>query len=198
VFLIFVFATFYALSIVPRISNASESAECAFENVNWSVDPSGNWTAGGVFGSPEIPVTRLPLCSSANTSNLGFAIPSLGDILTFFIRAFFAIAGISALFYLLLGAFAWITSGGDKDSIKATREKIQAAIIGLILIVAVLALIWTLEQVVFAKRICLGVSCPVTIPGLIKPNTGTPPNSVCCTCSNGTDIVNLSTGEACP
>ena len=139
-----------------------------------------------------------PACSTVNVKDLGFAIPSLGDILTFFIRAFFAIAGISALFYLLLGAFAWITSGGDKDSITAAREKIQAAIIGLILIVAVLALIWTLEQVVFAKRICLGVSCPVTIPGLIKPNTGTPTNSVCCTCSNGTDIVNLSIGESCP
>src|SRR3989338_1761481 len=116
--------------------------------------------------------TTYSACSTVNVKDLGFAIPSLGDILTFFIRAFFAIAGISALFYLLLGAFAWITSGGDKDSITAAREKIQAAIIGLILIVAVLALIWTLEQAVFAKRICLGVSCPVTIPGLIQPNTG--------------------------
>src|SRR3989344_8938009 len=101
VILIFVFAAFYALSILPRTSNAFESKECKYEEVTWS-QVNGGWVAGEITGSPEIPNSKLPLCTSVNTGNLGFAIPSLGDILTFFIRAFFAIAGISALFYLLL------------------------------------------------------------------------------------------------
>jgi len=104
-----------------------------------------------------------------NTKELGFQIPSLGDVLTFAIRIFFVIAGLAALFYMLLGAFAWISSGGDKDSVTAAREKIQAAVIGLIMIVAVLAIVWTLEQVIFNRRICLGVSCPLTIPSLLVP-----------------------------
>ena len=143
-------------------------------------------TMGAVFGGVEAVVTvrpdavacgltafpanasNFPACSEVEVSSLGFQIPTLGDILTFAIRAFFAIAGLAALFYMLLGAFAWVTSGGDKDAITAAREKIQAAVVGMILLVAVLAVIWTLEQVIFKRRICLGLSCSVTLPGLIE------------------------------
>ncbi|CAN5161085.1 hypothetical protein BH09PAT2_BH09PAT2_01880 [soil metagenome] len=121
----------------------------------------------------------IPACQSVNANALGFKIPSLGDLLTFAIRGFFAIAGIAALFYMLIGAFGWVTSGGDKDSIGAARDRIQAALVGMILIVAVLALIWTLEQVIFKKRICLGLSCPVTLPGLIETGDG---QRYCCSC----------------
>ncbi len=125
-------------------------------------------------------VTDVPACQSVDIGALGFKIPSLADILTFAIRAFFAIAGIAALFYMLIGAFGWVTSGGDKDSITAARERIQAAVIGMILIVAVLALIWTLEQVIFQRRVCLGLSCPVTLPGLIE--TANVSQEFCCAC----------------
>jgi len=121
-------------------------------------------------------------CTTIQTSELGFQIPSLGDILTFAIRAFFVIAGLAALFYLLLGALGWVTSGGDKDAVTAAREKIQAAVVGMILIVGVLAIIWTLEQVIFKRRICLGLSCPLTLPGLIEVSSG----SNCCVCPDST------------
>jgi hypothetical protein len=105
-----------------------------------------------------------------DSSALGFKIPSLGDILTFAIRGFFVVAGLAALFYMLLGAFAWVTSGGDSEAVSAAQGKIQAAVVGLLIMVAVLGLVWTLEQVVFNRRICLGLSCPVTIPALLKPS----------------------------
>jgi len=126
----------------------------------------------------ELSADTMPACQSINTGDLGFQIPSLGDILTFIIRAFFVIAGLAALLYLLLGALAWITSGGDKEAITAAQQKIQAAVIGMILIVAVLAIIWTLEQVIFNRRICLGLSCPLTLPGLIETKEG----QFCCAC----------------
>ena len=107
---------------------------------------------------------------SIDTDEFGFKIPTLGDLLTFALRAFFAIAGLTTLFYLLRGALAWITSGGDKDSVADARNRIQAAIIGLILVVAVLAIVWTLEQVIFSRRICIGLSCPLTLPSLIEAN----------------------------
>lgn len=100
---------------------------------------------------------------------LGFRIPNLSDILTFIIRAFFVIAGLTALFYLLLGAFGWITSGGAEDAVKAARDKITAAIVGVILIVVVLAIIVTLEQIIFRERVCFGLSCAATIPNLVEP-----------------------------
>ncbi len=99
---------------------------------------------------------------------LNFTPPSLGDILTFLIRAVFIVGGLAALLYLLMGAISWITSGGNKENVQKAQEKIQAAVIGVILIAVVLAVIVTLEQVVFAKKICFGLSCPITIPSLIK------------------------------
>ena len=123
----------------------------------------------------------LPPCSSIQTSTLGFQIPSLGDILTFAIRAFFVIAGIAALFYMLIGAFSWVTSGGEEEAVTGARNKIQAAVIGMILIVGVLAIIWTLEQVIFNRRICLGLSCTLTLPGLVKV---TDDGAYCCVCLN--------------
>ncbi|MDO8498114.1 MAG: hypothetical protein Q7S61_06255 [bacterium] len=106
--------------------------------------------------------------TSSLSAKLPFSVPSLGDLLTFFIRFFFVLAGLAALIYLLLGAFAWVTSGGSKEAVDAAQKKIQAAIVGLILIVAVLAIIVTMEQVVFRQAICIGITCPVTIPELIK------------------------------
>ena len=99
---------------------------------------------------------------------LGFEIPNFSDILTFGIRAFFVVAGIMALFYLLMGALAWVTSGGNKENVEKAQQKIQQAIVGVILIAVVLAIIVTLEQVVFKKAVCFGVSCGVTVPALLK------------------------------
>ena len=104
-----------------------------------------------------------------NKKDLGFTVPTLGDLLTFLIRFFFIIAGLAALVFLLLGALAWVTSGGNKENVDKARDKITNAVVGLILIVAVLAIIVTLEQVVFGNNLCLGLSCPITIPSLLKP-----------------------------
>jgi len=122
-----------------------------------------------------------PTCTTIDTGTFGFRIPSLGDILTFAIRVFFVIAGIAALFYMLIGAFTWVTSGGEEEAVTKAREKIQAAVIGMILIVGVLAIIWTLEQVIFNRRICLGLSCTLTLPGLVKV---TEDGAYCCVCVN--------------
>lgn len=118
----------------------------------------------------------LPQSVGANQDlsvNLGWSVPSLGQILTFIIRLFFVIAGLAALFYLLLGALAFVTSGGSKDNVDAAQKKIIAAVVGVVLIVVVLSIIVTLERVIFRCRICFGLSCPVTIPSIIDPgNTG--------------------------
>lgn len=129
--------------------------------------PISSATYSAIWQQEENETTESALM--VDQDELGFQIPTLSDILTFAIRAFFVIAGLAALFFLLLGAFAWVTSGGDQDSITAAREKIQAAVVGLLMMVAVLAIVWTLEQVIFNRRICLGLSCPVTIPALLEP-----------------------------
>lgn len=114
----------------------------------------------------------MPVSAHANPDlsvSLGWSIPSLGGILTFIIRLFFVIAGLAALFFLLLGALAWVTSGGSKDAVEGAQKKIIAAVVGVVLIVVVLSIIVTLERVVFNCAICFGLSCEVTIPSIITP-----------------------------
>jgi len=98
----------------------------------------------------------------------GFKIPTLTDFLTFIIRFFFVLAGLAALIFLLLGAFSWITSGGNKENVEKAREKIVAAIVGIILVILVVSIMIAFEQFVFNKHVCFGISCPLTIPALIK------------------------------
>ncbi|MFA9288723.1 MAG: hypothetical protein ACEQSA_02490 [Weeksellaceae bacterium] len=138
------------------------------------VAPIPNVT-GTYIGNPQSTVAADQAVTnqtglSIDIASLGFKIPTLGDVLTFVIRIFFVLGGLAALFYMLLGAFSWITSGGDKDAVGAARDKIQAAVVGVLMIVAVLAVVWTLEQVIFKRRICLGLSCPLTIPSLLEPS----------------------------
>ncbi len=105
----------------------------------------------------------LPNIASAPVA-LGFTIPSFSDVMTFAIRFFFIVAGLIALLYLLLGAMAWITSGGNKENVDKAREKIQAAIIGIILIFAVLAIVGLIEKIF---NLGLGITQPIQFPQLI-------------------------------
>lgn len=103
--------------------------------------------------------------TSGSTVNLGFTIPSFDSVLTFLLRFLFIVGGLVAVIYLLLGALAWITSGGNKESVDKAREKIQAAIVGLVIMFAVLAIIVVLENVF---SLGLGLSKPILFPKLIN------------------------------
>jgi hypothetical protein len=121
-----------------------------------------------VFLSPtNVPPWEIQI----NEYALGFKIPTFSQFLTFAIRGFFVISGLLALLFLLLGALAWIVSGGNKESVDKARDKIVAALIGIIIMVAVLSVVVALEQVVFKQSICFGLSCPITLPDLLKPST---------------------------
>ncbi|MBI1863489.1 hypothetical protein HYS00_05230 [Candidatus Microgenomates bacterium] len=102
-----------------------------------------------------------------NENAIGFAIPSFSTILSFIIKFFFVVAGIAALIYLLWGAFSWVTSGGDKGNVEKARDKIVNAIVGVLLIIVVVAVVATLEQVVFKQALCFGLTCDVTLPNLL-------------------------------
>lgn len=100
--------------------------------------------------------------------NVGFTIPQFDDVLSFILRFFFVVAGLVALIYLLLGAMAWITSGGNKENVDKAREKIQAAIIGIILIFVVLAIVAVVENVFFPEGCGLGITRNLCFPELVK------------------------------
>lgn len=76
------------------------------------------------------------LNASINSNVNGIIAPntSVGSIITFLVSFIIILAFLAALFYIVLGAFQWITSGGDKAKVDAARNHIIAAVIGLVVI----------------------------------------------------------------
>jgi uncharacterized protein YacL len=58
---------------------------------------------------------------------------NLGSIIGGVITTILVIAVLIALFYLIWGGIAWITSGGDKANVEKARGRIIAAIVGLVI-----------------------------------------------------------------
>ena len=67
----------------------------------------------------------------------------LGNFVTNVMTLAFGIAILDVLVMLIWGAFEWITSGGDKESVGKARNRIINALIGL----AILAVAFALARV---------------------------------------------------
>lgn len=93
---------------------------------------------------------------------------SLGKIITTGIQLFFLVAAFATLLYLLTGAFEWITSGGEKEKLLKSQNKIMNAVIGLVLIVVVLVVFNVIMGTVlggkFGVQDGLKFSLPTPIP----------------------------------
>jgi magnesium-transporting ATPase (P-type) len=89
--------------------------------------------------------------------NVGGSDPvaGLGKFVGFGINIFILLAGMFLLIYLLWGALDWITSGGEKEKLTKAQQKITNALVGMILVFAVLTIFN-----VFAGNIL----------GIIRPN----------------------------
>lgn len=108
----------------------------------------------------------------------------LGSFIGAGVQTFFVVAGLAALIYLLRGAFSWIISGGDKEKLQKAQAMLRNAIVGLLLIVVVLSVLITLEEFVFARKICFGLrsECPIRLPNVNnKPAGGS--------CSTGAECI---------
>ncbi len=55
-------------------------------------------------------------------------------VLTSAFRIIFVVASLAVLFMLILGAFQWITSGGEKEAVGKARGRIVNALIGLVIL----------------------------------------------------------------
>ena len=63
----------------------------------------------------------------------GFA-PDFGSFVNSLLTAILVIAALLVFGYLIWGGFQWIGSGGDKGKTEAARNRIMAAIVGLIIL----------------------------------------------------------------
>lgn len=71
-------------------------------------------------------------------------ITDFGKLFSGIVAFLLLVAFILAFLYLILGGISWLTSGGDKAAVETARNKIIAAVIGLIIVAAT----WALFQLV--------------------------------------------------
>ncbi len=86
---------------------------------------------------------------------------TVGQIVSFMVAFIIVVAFLAALLFIVIGAFQWITSGGDKQKVADARNHIIAAVIGLV----VIALSFVIINVVISA-LGLGSLTNISIPRL--------------------------------
>ena len=70
----------------------------------------------------------------------GFA-ANIGSVISSILSFVMALAALIVFMYLIWGGIQWITSGGDKTKTEDARNKITAAVVGLIVLAASYAIL---------------------------------------------------------
>lgn len=86
-----------------------------------------------------------------------------GDVVNNILKIVFSLAAFMVLVFLIIGAFQWIMSGGDKDAVGKARNRITHALIGL----AILVLAFVIAQII-------GTVIGINILTIDLPNLSTP------------------------
>ena len=73
---------------------------------------------------------------------------SVGNFVAVLLNWVVSIVGILAVVYLVYGGIAYLTSGGNEDRVKAAKNVILTAIIGLIIVVAAWLIVSTISKAV--------------------------------------------------
>jgi hypothetical protein len=83
----------------------------------------------------------------------------LAQFIAVVISVIYVFAGIAFLFMVIISAFQWITSGGDKEAVAKARSRLTSAIIGFVLL-ALAGVIVTTFQRLTGFKIISGPSFP--------------------------------------
>lgn len=92
----------------------------------------------------------VPLGPIGEGPGLGKWIPSSAEtaanlfskIISNIIGVMTIFAGIWFIFQFIIGAFGWLSAGGDKNAIQQAQQRITNAFIGLVVIVAAYSITW--------------------------------------------------------
>lgn len=97
-------------------------------------------------GAAMVTASQLAVVYAAENTSVpiapgrGFAL-DIGNVINFVLRVVMVIAVLLVFFYLVMGGIEWITSGGEKGKTEAARNKITAAVVGLIILAASYAIL---------------------------------------------------------
>ena len=86
---------------------------------------------------------------------------SIGGIVSGLIRLILVIASLVFFFILVVGGITWIASGGDKAKTEEARNRITAALVGLVIVFAA----WAIVQLI---NVFFGIDIfSLTIPSAV-------------------------------
>lgn len=73
-------------------------------------------------------------------------IASLSEALGYLLGPAFSVAAVAVVFYFLIGAFRYLTSGGDKGAVDGGQRMITHAVIGFILLIVMFLIVQFVPQ----------------------------------------------------
>jgi hypothetical protein len=82
----------------------------------------------------------------------------LETIIPNFVTLGFIIASVVFIFFFIWGGISWITSGGDKAQVQTARDRITSAIVGMVILLAMYAIIQVVELFFHTNIINLDIS----------------------------------------
>lgn len=99
--------------------------------------------AGSAVGGLQLAVSTA-WAASVEVSTIdpgkGFA-TDIGALINGLLTFVMVLAALLVFLYLIMGGIEWITSGGDKSKTESARNKITAAVVGLVVLAASYAIL---------------------------------------------------------
>lgn len=78
--------------------------------------------------------------TSTAVTTTGLPFTDIGSLITVLVGTIIIVAGLASFLFLILGGFQYLTSGGDKAQAQSARDRITYALMGLVIIVAAIAI----------------------------------------------------------
>ncbi len=95
----------------------------------------GAATVASAYATSQLAVVRALDIGQQIGGQPGYA-TQIGPLINFILRLVLIIGALLVFAYLILGGIEYITSGGEKGKTEAARNKITAAVIGLLILAA--------------------------------------------------------------
>jgi len=86
----------------------------------------------------SLAAAAAPVAAAVFKFNTTGAVPftNLGALLANILIVLFFFAAVLAFVFIVIGGIQWITAGGDKMAAQSARDRITAAVVGLVIVVA--------------------------------------------------------------
>lgn len=119
---------------------------------------SSAWIAATVMASQVVPAFGQGSIEIKQPKEV--QITNIGTLISGLISLIFIVAAIIFFFMLVIGGVQWMLSGGDKQATEAARNRITAALIGLIIVFAAWAIMKLIESFFGIKVISGEITLP--------------------------------------